>query len=110
MPPLAPAIGSGSDETPPPSALNLVMLQYLSPLILRLENQLHHFTHGAFSTRRFRNVMRLALHFRPRISHRNRETHAMHDGDIGEIVADISHLASVYLGVRDYLFQNRNLL
>src|SRR5580658_3049489 len=70
LPPFS-AMKRGADPAPclvhglevAPSAPNLIMLQYLSPLILRLKNQLHHFAHGAFSTHRFRNIMRLALHF-----------------------------------------------
>jgi hypothetical protein len=56
--------------------LRFGVLRCGSPLPLRLDNQLDHFTNGALAARTRGNKMGGALHFRNGVGNRGREAHA----------------------------------
>ena len=90
--------------------LDFVMLQNLVPAILRLEEQFHYFADRAFAARDGRHVVRDLLHFGPGVGGGDGEADAAHDHHVGEIVADVGHLAGVDFGVGQDLFEDRDLL
>src|SRR5258708_33158971 len=71
--------------------LSTCLIRQRSPFTLRLKNAFDGLSYSALSSTAPGDVMGSTAHFINGVRHRNRQTHALQDRQIGQVVADISN-------------------
>src|SRR2546423_7884181 len=87
------------------AVLSSVALHQLVPFPLGFEDEISYVAYGAMAADTFRHEMRGSLCALLRIGNRNGESDALHDRNVGNVVADEGDFARLELCANEHVFE-----